>query len=602
MCGILGFTGKRNKKELSRLLSIIQHRGFDGQSIFIQNDVHFGMNRLAIIDLTKNLYPMKYKKLTLVFNGEIYNFKDLKNMLQQKGIHFKTNSDAEIILPLYDLYGNKAFSMLEGMFAISIYNNKSKKILLIRDKSGEKPLYYVKSGDNFFFSSEIKVLLQIPGIAKQLNRPRLSEYFTHGFVHAPNTLIQSIKKLPPATVLTFNVQTQSLVTKKYWDVSSFNNTAISINVRSSRSILDKLLSDSVMLRLISDVPIGCFLSGGIDSSLICQYAVLVNPMLRTYSATFPGYENQDESIFSSYVAKMLKTNHTQVECTSTAVIEVLENLGTLIDEPIVDPAFVPTFLLAREARKKVKVVLTGEGADELFAGYSRYTVETQKEKLHNAIISSKLTQYIWKQVFGNTRRRILLPIDKRYSPQHVWDMHELCLAEKYTKEPGLMNERYYSPKKSTLFYLQTNDFARYLSDQLLNKVDKATMAANLEARAPYLDSRIIEYAFSIPDNQKHNFLQGKLALKKVAEKYFPKKYVWRKKHGFEMPLSEWFKKDLKMYAYDSLSAAAKYPTIFEYARYKRIIDDHMNGSKNNANKIWSMIVLTRWLLRNEIVV
>jgi asparagine synthase (glutamine-hydrolysing) len=268
----------------------------------------------------------------------------------------------------------------------------------------------------------------------------------------------------------------------------------SLKKKDSIEVLDELLYNAVKSRLIADVPVGCFLSGGVDSSLITSYASRQKKHLHTFSLSFPGYESYDESKYSDFVANQLKTQHTQISCTVESVVSVIDKIGSLIDEPIVDPAFIPTLILAKEARKTVKVVLTGDGADELFAGYSRYADETKRESIHALITTSKLTKILWKRIFKSSHTRIVLPLHERYSPQHIWETADLKLLENkhsfFTQSERKNESNFDTP----LSYLLATDYRGYLVDQLLNKVDKATMSVNLESRAPYLDSEILNFA------------------------------------------------------------------------------------------------------------
>ena len=602
MCGIVGFTGTNNRYKLNSLLSLIEHRGRDGRSCYSSRDIQMGMNRLAIIDLSPNLYPMRYKHYVLVFNGEIYNFNDLKLRLQSQGVHFKTKSDAEVILPLFYRYGPKAFDMFEGMFAICIYDTKKHQIILARDKSGEKPLYVTQTQSGIVFASEIKVLLSIPDVLKKIDYSGLPHYLTHGFVCAPDTLIKNIKKIPPACYVVYEIKTKRLHTYPYWKPVRQHSRLSSDAIAKNEQTLDGLLRKSVGLRLVADVPVGCFLSGGMDSSLITYYASHVKPNIHTYSISFPHHGEQDESQYALYVAKRLQTRHTQIECTSKAVYELFNNIETFIDEPIIDPAVLPTLLLAKEARKTVKVVLTGEGADELFGGYTRYAGELVKEFVHRRVTPFSVAGFFWRTAFRNKFQHVLQNLQDRYSPQHAWTHKELTGLLGYHPSPRAQNSFVHFAYTNPLLFMQLTDYRGYMAEQLLNKIDKSTMARNLEARAPYLDSSVINFAFSLPNNQKIRFLQGKYILKKVAQRYFPLSFVWRPKHGFDVPLADWFRKDLKPLVYQSLESLSFYRELFHIDYYQKIITDHMENRSDNANKIWSMVVLGNWLTRHKITV
>jgi asparagine synthase (glutamine-hydrolysing) len=601
MCGIVGFTGKKNLDKLSHMLAVVEHRGRDGRTLFYTDHVHLGMNRLAIIDLTRNLYPMRYKQYTLVFNGEIYNYQELKKRLRALGVSFTTTSDAEVILPLFYHYGLKAFSMLEGMFAISIYDKKKKQILLIRDKAGEKPLYVMNVTSGFAFASEIKVLLSFNDNKKTIDHSSLSQYLRQGFVFTPDTLVHNIKKVPPSSCLIYDMGTKRARVITYWAPHPH-----SVPVRStiqSIDVLEKLLRKSVRMRLVADVPVGCFLSGGVDSSLITHFASLEKPNIQTYSVAFPGYEHYDESEFASFVAKRLKTRHTVVACTAQRVRTLLDHIGTFIDEPIIDPAVLPTILMAQEARKHVKVVLTGEGADELFGGYERYRKQLLLEKFRWYCNKIPLLLIMLSHVPIRRAQIVSHDLTTRYSAQHVWNDKELSQLLLYGYQP-LPRHQYLRTYAATNPFLsmQLTDFRGYMAEQLLMKIDKSTMARNLEARAPYLDTHIINFAFSLENRDKLRSVHGKYILKKLAERYFPKSFVWRPKHGFDIPIGDWFRKELRDYVKQSVDDIGLFKGIFNIEYYKRIVDEHESQHSDHSAKIWSILVLVSWMKAHDISV
>jgi len=600
MCGIVGFTGKKNLSKLSSLLVRIEHRGRDGRAMFYDRGIHLGMNRLAIIDLSPNLYPMKYKQYRLIFNGEIYNYQDLKQELIHQGISFSTTSDAEVILPLFALYGLKAFDKLEGMFAICIYDRVRRRIILARDKSGEKPLYYMQGASGFVFASEMKVLLSFDTKKRKLNRGRLPQYLTQGFIYAPDTLVREIKKIPPSSYVMYDIRRKTLTGKEYWEPVRHFTFLKNTEEGHVVDYLDALLRDSVRLRLLADVPVGCFLSGGVDSSLVTLFAAQQKRNMHTFSVSFPGYARDDESHYASRVAKQLGTNHTVVRCTPQRVYELFKNIGMLIDEPIVDPAFLPTLLMAEEARKHVKVVLTGEGADELFGGYSRYMKQLVGESIRRKF---PFMPHLSATIPIHQFQALSKTLQERYSAQGIWNTQSLIRLLK-GKVTMLFKHRYLQTYAASnpLLSMQLADYRGYMAEQLLMKIDKSTMAKNLESRAPYLDSRIISFAFGLPPSEKIRLTRGKYILKKVAERYFPQSFVWRSKHGFDVPLDDWFRKDLREFVYQSADLVSTYNELFITGYYEQIVSDHMKGTSNNADKIWSMIVLTDWLTRHHIFI
>lgn len=635
MCGLVGFTGNKNITLLKKIFSTIHHRGPDEDVYFADNIVNAGMKRLAIIDLHKKLYPFRYKNLMLMFNGEIYNYRELRKVILERsqtpydawrsnripsrdypispkksGLQddnglFKTNSDAEVILPLFDLYGPKAFKMLEAMFALFIYDTKNKIIYLARDKMGEKPMYYYHNDKLFAFGSELKTLLAFPNLNPNLNPTTICQYLHHSFIDAPNTIITNIKKIPAGHYLKVKLAIKKpgfsrlkpgfkVILKPYWQIQpqrpGLNVKAGPLHSQINR--LDDLIGDSVKARLIADVPIGCFLSGGVDSSLITYFASRYKKYLHTFSVSFPGFEKYDESKYAQEASKLLKTKHDEVACTSQKIRPIIENIGKIIDEPIIDAAVLPLYILAQEARKKVKVVLTGDGADELFGGYPRYFGELILEKTRNFL--SYIPKPIRSFLPYKIKYRLANSVYKHYLPQQVWSKEMLnklipgCSRFNLHLKAGLLHH-------NPLLYMQLVDLKGFLPEQMMMKADKITMYHSLETRSPYLDSNIVEFALSLPNKLKINLFEGKYILKKVAEKHLPQNLVWRKKHYFSVPLTYWFRNELKDLVYDSIAEVKKYLPTLNHKYYKFIINKHMNEKSDYNYPIWGMMVLAKWM-------
>jgi asparagine synthase (glutamine-hydrolysing) len=599
MCGIIGFSSNKNKKYLNVGLDSISHRGFDDRGKYVDKDFCLGMNRLAILDLVQGLYPIQYKHFVLVYNGEIYNYQYLRKKLENRKIIFYTKTDAEIILPLFDIYGEKALSMLEGMFSICIYDAKNKVLFLSRDKFGEKPLYYSFQNNIFAFASEIKALLALPFIQKNINRNTISEYLSQGYVGGKNTLVENIYKLKPSEYLTYYLNKRKYTVKNYWKIKIEDKQTYG-SLDGAVAKADYLIKASVEKRLIADVPVGCFLSGGIDSSLITYYASQINPQINTFSVSFPYSFRYDESFFAKYIAKHLGTKHHEIICSKKMVKEVINNIGKYIDEPVSDPAFIPTLIMSNEARKKVKVVLTGEGADELFAGYHRYLRQMLVEYASNSDILKILLKIFQKTLFPKRFKNLFYPLSIRYHTQQIWTDEEIRNLFPNIKIKkginGIINNF-----NNKLTVMQLADVRGYLAEQLLMKVDKSTMANNLESRAPYLDSEIVNFAFSLPDNYKiHNF-QSKHIIRKLAQKYYPAWFAYRPKHGFSLPLGNWFRNELKKEIIMSIIDIKKYAPSIDINIYKKVIDDHMEGKTDNTDKIWSVFVLGSWLNYHKLI-
>lgn len=593
MCGILGFTGKPNKAKTKKLLKLIQYRGFDESVSAFECGLNFGMNRLSIQDLTKGYYPFKFKHYSLVFNGEIYNYPEIKKQLESKGHRFKTTCDGEILLPLFDQYGQQAFNKLEGMFAILIIDELKQKVYIARDKTGEKPLYYLHNQKQFSFASELKCLLP-PQSPNYLNYEVMPDYLLHGSVSKGQTLVSGIKKLPAAHCLEYDLKNHNISISKYWKVPT---TKLKLSSEAEAiSQLDNLLENAVSKRLIADVPVGTFLSGGIDSSLVTYYVRQKKPSLNTYSVSFPQSGRHDESDYASQVADLLGTNHHVIPFTADSARKSIANIGSLIDEPIVDPAFMPTLLLAKEARKKVKVVLTGEGADEVFGGYYRYYKYLGIQRLRSLIpFYSSISA--WNKYFVFHKLKKLFDPTPYYSPQNVWQIKEISLLLSNSHE---VQDSMPLPKENILRTLEQYDIDWYLAEQLLMKVDKATMLQNLESRAPFLDSKVISFGMNLPTQYKIKGIHNKYLLRKVAEQHLGPHIAWRLKHGFSLPLASWFRDELRDIVLDTSKFLKKNHDGLNGEYIQQIITDHLDGKEDHANKIWSLIVLTEWKKSNDI--
>lgn len=405
-------------------------------------------------------------------------------------------------------------------------------------------------------------------------------------------MAENIFKLLPSQYLIFNNKFRQIKTGFYWKPKIVQSLE-SKNRNELVNELSNLIENSVKKRLLADVSVGSFLSGGVDSSLVAFYAATNIKKLKTFSVAFPESLKYNEATFARKVASRLKTNHTEIICTPEKLIPVIEKLGKYIDEPIVDPAVLPTFFLAKEARKHVKVVLSGEGADELFGGYYRY---------HKELIAQKLNpiKKFLPRLPGRFNK-ILNPLYEYYSPQSVWAYKELEKLLKIRFSKVTMPQKIKTKiKGNPLLALQLYDIQGYLSEQLLMKVDKTTMIHNLESRAPYLDTKIINFALSLPAKYKVKGVHGKYILKKVAERHLPKAIVWRPKHGFSLPLNAWFRGPWKDVGEKSHEELKPYHKIFNLDYYQEILSEHFENQSNHGNKIFSMVTLAKWLSHHKI--
>jgi len=512
MCGIFGFNWS-DKALLQKMNKVLVHRGPDDAAFYEDKNISLGMRRLAIIDLKKGLYPISNEDGTLltIFNGELYNFKEVREQLEPKH-KFITDCDAEIIPHAYEEWGLDFVKKVSGMFAICLYDLKNKELILIRDRVGIKPLYYWEDENKLAFASEIKSLLQLPRFKKKVNKTALNEYLTHRYIPGEDTLFMGIKRLLPGHILIQGKEQQII---KYWDVhfSKSKNT-----LSQNAAYLKELLEDSVKSHLMSDVPLGAYLSGGLDSSAIVAMMSKHSDNVNTFNVSFPDTEF-DESKYAQLVADRFNTNHKQIDVKIDA-IEVLPKVAWHLDEPIADAATIPTYLMSQETRKHVKVVLSGEGSDELFGGYERFrhlstankfrylpfkksfsNIKTSNETLNRAFglfsnLDDEKSAYLsYYSVFSREDRKNLLNVEP--------DESKIEFGNNLVEE------------------MQRIDIKERLPNNMLLKNDKMTMAHSIEARVPFLDHRLVEFSTKIPDSQKFSLLKDKIVYRQAIKKVIP---------------------------------------------------------------------------------
>jgi asparagine synthase (glutamine-hydrolysing) len=549
MCGLCGAFNADGapvgRESVLRMRAALAHRGPDDEGEWFDGPAGLGFRRLSILDLENGHQPQSSPdgRVTMVFNGEIYNHPQLKDELISKGARYKTRSDTETILLLYLREGLEAFSRLDGMFAVALYDARQRRLVLARDPLGIKPLYYSFDGRALLFSSELRSLLA-GGVSAELDQAGVLDYLAYGKVHAPRTIVRDALKLPAGHTLT--IDDAGLELKAFWKPRRRKPQPVSL--REAEDGLDAVLSASVKASLLSDVPVGCFLSGGVDSSLVAAYMVKhAGKEVQTFSVGFEGAEKGvDESAFARQAARYLKTKHHELMLPAN-VLSKLDEAIALLDEPIADSAILPTYLLAREARKSVKVVLTGEGADELFAGYNRHKAAWLNEKLRSLPawgrgLAAPLARRLgkggvfeglpyegardWAEATASARLSDLESVLHR----DFWESARRVDSLDWLKEFDAMGEL----DDALIFDLRT-----VLADSLLMKVDKTTMRASLEARVPFLNKSVVEHALGLPAALKIRRFKGKYLLRRVAERHLPRELVWRRKHGFIVPWEGW---------------------------------------------------------------
>jgi len=616
MCGIAGYFGQGNYQILTEMTKSIKYRGPDDAGIFCYQNIGLGHARLAILDLTKEGHqPMSdsKEKIWLVFNGEIYNFPELKLELENDGIKFKSSSDTEVIIYLYKKYGKEFLKKINGMFALAIYDKAKNKLILARDRMGKKPLYWGVFNNTLIFGSELKVLLVHPEHKKELDLESLNKYLQFEYVPTPFTILKNTFKLEPGYWLEFDGK--NIIKEKYWDIE-FNK--IIISEKEAISKLDNELNSAVKKRLISDVPLGVFLSGGIDSSAICYYAQKnSSTKINTFSI---GFEEKsfDESKYARRVSTYLGTNHHEHIFKADECLKYIPEIFSQLDEPMADASILPTYLLSKFAREKITVALGGDGSDELFCGYDTFVAEYYSgiyEKFPSFLkifitglsqhlptsfknISfdfkikrffsgfsgdEKYRHYRWLGAFNQEDRQNLF---KENVWQNLKTTNEFETVDRYLSETKTKDKL----DKLILLYLRT-----YLMDDILVKVDRASMLNSLEVRTPFLDYECVDFANSLPNNFKLKHGQGKYILKKLLKNKLPKEILERRKKGFGIPLATWLANDLKSLLLEKFEKnKIEAEGLFNHKYIENLLDNHFNRKQDNRKQIWTLLVFELW--------
>ena len=617
MCGIAGFIGRGDSETLSSMVQTLKHRGPDDTGIWHKDKVGFAHARLSVIDLSPAGHqPMHSNSgdVTVVFNGEIYNYLELKKELEAKGYTFKSKSDTEVLIELYIEYGTEAFKKLEGMFALALYDRRVDTLLLARDRMGEKPLFFSITDGTLIFASEPKALFQHPNVLREMNSEAVGSYLTFDSVLTPQSIYSDIYKLEPATYALY--REGKLTKHSYWQPPQKANESLSFT--DAKSKLDALLEKSISRQLVADVPVGIFLSGGLDSSLVAQYAKRSSKVaVHTFSLGFEE-ESFDESKYARSVAEALGTVHHEKMVSAKEVRDALPLLVKSFDEPLADPAILPNYLLARFAREHVTVALGGDGGDELFAGYPTFTAEKYlhwyrmipkvlrkkciepmieflpvshsyfsldfkaKQFLRGADASEPYIHQAWLSSFSAKEQAQLLTPEFRAN----LTANPLKRVDEYLSEMPHADTH----MRASYFYLRT-----YMLDVILSKVDRTSMLTSLEVRAPLLEREVVEFALELPWEFKHNGSTGKYILRELMKDRLPAEIVSRGKHGFGLPVGQWFQgpwEDLlrETLSYERLTSQG----IFSPSYVATLIEEHVAGKKNHRKALWSLLMFQLW--------
>jgi asparagine synthase (glutamine-hydrolysing) len=617
ICGIYDFEEQRpiDKQVIEAMLRVIRHRGPDDDGRLIDKNLAIGMRRLSIIDLVSGDQPIynEERSIAVVFNGEIYNYRELTPQLEKQGHKFTTASDTEVIVHLYEQYGPECIHWLRGMFAFALWDKKNRRLLIARDRLGIKPLYYVLAGNRLVFASEIKAILQHPGIQAKLDLESLSHFLSLKYVPSPQTLFKGIVSLPPGHLL--SCDSNGVEIRRYWDLKFdiADNGAKSEEEYAEE--LEALIKESVKLRLRSDVPFGAFLSGGVDSStIVALMSEFLNEPVKTFSVGFNSREKEsDELPFARLIADKFQTSHHEVLIRPDDFIDLAHKVTWHLDQPIADQATIATYMLSKLAARHVKMVLSGEGGDELFAGYARYAGERFFPFVkHLPKTFKSLALSMSNRLSGLHRPKIALyalcQADEsarftNWFPLFNWDKKARLMSDDLknslldpTSNDVFGEQLARTDARQTLNRMLYVDTKLWLPDHLLLRGDKLSMAASLEARVPLLDHKLVEFAAALPPHMKLNGLKRKYLLKKVSQPLLPAEIINRKKQGFPIPISAWFRKEARSFVKDTLSPSAiKSRGLFNGAYVDKLFKEHESGFADHGNLLWGIMSIEIWL-------
>ena len=622
MCGIVGIVDYQNnvcENELEVMTKTLVHRGPDNCGTQIYNNsnfsVGFGHTRLSVIDISSSGHqPMNFKHLTIVYNGEIYNYKEIKKKLMSLGHHFVSETDTEVVLHAFHEWGIKCLKKFIGMFAFAIFDKKNNKIFLIKDRAGVKPLFYYFNNNIFMFSSELKTFHKSSKFNKQIDENSVKEYIKYGFIPSPNCIYKFCNKVDGATYLVFDLENKTKIIKKYWDVNKFYNLPIlNIPYHEAKVELKNIIKSSYNYRMISDVPVGIFLSGGYDSvSIAAILQKQSSTKLKTFSIGFKNKNN--EAIHAKKIANFLETDHTEYYCRADDVQQILYNLPEIYDEPFDDSSAIPTILVSKLAAQSVKVALSGDGGDEVFGGYNHYikfrkilnVLNKTPKKLKNYLM--KFIPFILKlQVSHNFRNKlnkilILLDKDKTILPSILYSIFyeiDIELKNNFIKNQTNSYSEIFKNELSNfnndISLPMAYDYKFYLQNDILTKVDRATMSVSIEGREPLLDHRLIEFAAQLPSKFKINNNSQKFIFKDIVHEYVPEKLLQRPKSGFSIPLENWLRTDMKEFVNDNFSFKnLNHISLFNSDFIEKYKDDFYKNKHQNAALIWRLLQFNIW--------
>lgn len=624
MCGITGyidFNKKTGRGIVEKMIATLNHRGPDdyGALFFEEEEYHLGLaqSRLAIIDLSQGGHqPMSYKNYIIVFNGEIYNFQETKSILQNKGHQFKSSSDTEVILHAFEEWGKDCVEHFIGMFAIVIWDKKNNEIIFFRDRAGVKPLFYYWNNGLLLFSSELKAFHVHPHFEKEIDKEALNLYFNLRYIPSPYCIFKNCNKVSPGHLLTVHLDRKSISHYRYWDLKPlYKQSPLDISYKEAKEKTKELIVSACNYRMIADVPVGVFLSGGYDSTAVTS--ILQKSQGRKINTFTIGFEEGNNELpYAKETAEFLGTNHKDYYCTTQEAKDIIPTLPYFYDEPFADSSAIPTILVSKLAIQDVKVALSADGGDELFAGYSRYVnIINYNQKLNQC---PKALKPLFKQVFNvasflvppselNLKHR-LEGIAKSMNKDEIQQLIDLNVASKLLPTFLRQNLFSFTPRNNKLPFriesksvrdglsaLVLSDYQTYLENDILVKVDRATMSVSLEGREPLLDHRLFEWAAQLPSSFKYDDRTTKKILKDIVHDFIPEKMMDRPKAGFSIPIYSWLKGDLshlidEYLNKESIDRTGLFNTNFVLSQ----VDAFRRGKLYHLTLIWKLLMFQMW--------
>jgi asparagine synthase (glutamine-hydrolysing) len=618
MCGIAGIVSTAAGQHIEaatihRMCQAIFHRGPDDEGIFVKDGIGLGMRRLSIIDLAGGRQPVfnEDRTIWIVFNGEIYNFPALREDLLKRGHQFSTHTDTEVIVHLYEEMGADCVSKLRGMFAFALYDERRRKLLMARDRLGKKPLHYALQGQRLLFGSEIKAILTVAPELAMVNNEALLQYMYFGYVPDPLTAFTTIQKLPPGHLLEF--QNGAIDIRQYWELPQYGAHPPRVEEECLEE-MERRLAEAVRIRLISDVPLGALLSGGTDSStVVALMARASSKPVKTFAIGFR-HEDFNEAPYARMVAERYGTDHQEL-IVEPDVLTTVETLTSLLEEPFSDSSIVPTYYVSQMARKHVTVALSGDGGDEIFAGYDRYAAQLRHQAFEQIPA--------WARRFYRGRVYPRLPADmlgKKFSyhvslPWRERYVDAISLVPAFERDAPLLSDEFravlresgdpadvmygyfdQAPANDQVSQMLYVDTKTYMVADVLTKVDRMSMAASLEVRVPLLDHEFVEWATGLPLHWKIRGRQQKYILRKLAERIgVPRKVLYRPKQGFAMPLVHWLKHELRELIMTLLlDARTLQRGYFQERGIRQLLDEHFRGRRNHSGQIWRLLIFELW--------